>query len=119
MIEIFVSTFLILGCLFTFVAALGLVRMPDFYCRMQSVTKGTTLGVGLVMLAVAIFFNSGAGASRAVAVVLFFFVTSPAAGHMLSRAAYLIRMPMKDTQDSMANHPAWKKYAPTRSPKED
>jgi multicomponent Na+:H+ antiporter subunit G len=118
MTEIIVSSLLLLGCLFTLVAGIGLVRMPDFYCRMQAIGKGTTLGVALVMLGVAIYFADTPGASsRAVVVILFLFVTSPASGQMLSRAAYLLRTEKSETKDSLANHPAWRKYAPTRPPK--
>ena len=45
--EIFVTFFIGSGTAFCFLGALGLLRMPDFYSRMQAITKGTTLGVGL------------------------------------------------------------------------
>ncbi|MDI9640894.1 monovalent cation/H(+) antiporter subunit G [Kamptonema cortianum] len=90
MADIPVILLLGLGCLFVFLAALGLVRMPDFYNRMQAMTKGTTLGVGLVMLAVTIHFGGGPAGTRALAVVLFLFATAPVGAHMLARAAYLL-----------------------------
>lgn len=114
MLNTFVSLFLVLGALFVLFAALGLIRMPDFFCRVQSVTKGTTLGIGFLMIAVAAHFHEGAGASRALVVVLFFFATSPIAGHMLSRAAYLMGQKKHNTVDGMADHPAWKDHAPTK-----
>lgn len=92
--EIAVSLLLILGCLFCLLASFGLVRMPDLYCRMQSMTKGTTLGVGLIMLAVTTFFASGPPVSRAVAVILFLLVTSPVSAHMIARVAFVNGVPI-------------------------
>lgn len=103
-----VAVLLVAGCLFCLAAATGLLRMPDIFCRMQSSSKGTTLGIGLIMLAVAIHFHNGAGASRAAAVVVFIFATSPVGAHMLSRASYLMKVPISPkTKDGMANHEAW------------
>lgn len=85
-----IAALMVLGTLFCFLASLGLVRMPDFYSRLQATTKATTLGAGLVMLAVGLFFAGEAAVTRAVAIVLFLFVTAPVSGQMLSRAAYLL-----------------------------
>lgn len=103
--DIATSALLALGTAFTLFAALGLVRMPDFYTRMQAMTKGTTLGVGLIMGAVALHFTGGPAVTRALAIVLFFFATSPAGGQMLSRAAYLLGVkPHQDThRDDLAD----------------
>ena len=36
----------IAGSAFAFLAALGVVRMPDVFTRMQASTKASTLGLG-------------------------------------------------------------------------
>lgn len=92
--EIFVTFFIGSGTAFCFLGALGLLRMPDFYSRMQAITKGTTLGVGLVMIGVALFFREGPAVTRAIALVLFLFATSPVGGHMVARAAYILGVPL-------------------------
>ena len=48
---------MVVGAVLTLLAALGMVRMPDVYSRMQSATKASTLGVGCLMLAVAVDFG--------------------------------------------------------------
>lgn len=88
--ELSIAILMVIGTLFCFLAALGLVRMPDFYSRLQATTKATTLGAGLVMVSVALHFAGEGAVTRAVAIVLFLFVTAPVSGHMLSRAAYLL-----------------------------
>lgn len=84
---------ILIGALFMLLAAVGLVRMPDLFTRMHATTKSTTLGVGCLMLGVAIYFGDLAIAARALAVVAFVFVTAPVAGHLVARAAYFSDTP--------------------------
>lgn len=45
------STLLILGGLGFFVAGtVGLLRLPDLYCRLHALTKADNLGLGLLVL---------------------------------------------------------------------
>lgn len=85
---------LLLGATFMLLAAIGLARMPDVLMRLQSTTKSTTLGVGLIMLGVALVFNDFAIAVRALAIVVFMFFTAPVAAHMVGKAAYLSGVPL-------------------------
>ncbi|MCK6538725.1 MAG: monovalent cation/H(+) antiporter subunit G [Anaerolineales bacterium] len=87
---------LLLGALFMFLASIGLVRMPDVLMRMHSTTKSNTLGVGLIMLGVALRFDDFAIAVRSLAIVIFLFSTAPVAAHMIGRAAYLSGVPLWD-----------------------
>lgn len=88
------SAFLVAGALFAFFAALGLVRMPDLFIRMHSATKAGTLGVGLIMVAVAIHFGEFGIVVRALAGVAFLILTAPVAAHLIGRAAYREGVPM-------------------------
>ena len=83
---------LLLGAIFMLLAAIGLARMPDVFMRMHSSTKSATLGVGFIMLGVALYFNNFAISARALAIVVFMFFTAPVAAHMIGRAAYLSRV---------------------------
>jgi multicomponent Na+:H+ antiporter subunit G len=85
---------LLLGAVFMLLAAIGMVRMPDVLTRMHSSTKSATLGVGLIMLGVALTFSDFAIGVRAFAIVIFLFVTAPVAAHMIARAAYLSGVPL-------------------------
>ncbi len=77
------------GVFFLFVAAVGVVRMPDLYNRMHATSKAGTLGVGLILLAVAVFYQELAVVVRALSGVAFIVLTAPVAAHALGRAAYL------------------------------
>ena len=44
-----ISTILIsAGGLFIVIAAIGILKLPDFYIRMSAITKAGTMGVGLI-----------------------------------------------------------------------
>jgi multicomponent Na+:H+ antiporter subunit G len=88
--RIFVTIFLLLaGAIFSFIAALGIFRMPDLFTRMQAAAKTGTLGVGLILLALAFHFFEIGIATRAALVILFLFLTAPIAAHMIARAGYI------------------------------
>jgi multicomponent Na+:H+ antiporter subunit G len=76
------------GIFFKLVAAIGLNRMPDLYSRMHGAAKSTTLGVTFILLAVAVYFGTPTAITKAILVVLFFFLTAPVGVHILARAAY-------------------------------
>lgn len=85
---------LLLGTVFMLLGAIGMVRMPDVLTRMHSSTKSSTLGVGLIMLGVALHFGEFAIGVRAIAIIVFMFSTAPVAAHMIARAAYLSGVPL-------------------------
>jgi multicomponent Na+:H+ antiporter subunit G len=91
-----ISIFLLLsGTTFCVISAIGVVRMPDLYLRMSSSTKSSTLGVGLIMLGVAVnFYHELGPAARAIAIVIFLLITAPVSAHLIGRAAYHTGVPL-------------------------
>lgn len=89
-----VALLVLLGGAFVFIAGLGILRMPDLMIRMHASTKAGTLGVGLILLAVAIGFDSLDVATRAIAAIVFLLLTAPVAAHMIGRAAYRAGVPL-------------------------
>lgn len=87
---------MLLGAVFSFIAALGVLRMPDLFMRMHASTKSATLGVGMIMIGVAIEYGEIAVVTKGLAVVIFFFFTAPIAAHLLGRAAYFCGVPLWD-----------------------
>jgi multicomponent Na+:H+ antiporter subunit G len=79
---------LVLGALFAFLAAIGLVRLPDLYTRMHAASKAGAVGAGLILMAVAAVSLDGAIVLRAVIGLLFLLLTTPVSAHLLARAAY-------------------------------
>ncbi len=82
------------GAVITFLAAYGVLRLPDSLTRMQATSKATTLGVGCVLLSVAVAFDDVGVRTKAALVVLFLFVTQPIAAHLMARASYRSGSPL-------------------------
>jgi multicomponent Na+:H+ antiporter subunit G len=76
----------VLGSIFLLLAALGLVRMPDLYSRMQAGTKATTLGTLLVALGAALALPGSW--PKMLLLGLFVLLTNPVSSHALSRSAH-------------------------------
>jgi multicomponent K+:H+ antiporter subunit G len=89
MLDLMLSLLILAGAAFTFIGSLGLARLRDFYTRLHGPTKATTLGVGSLLIASALYFSTrGEGMSlHEVLVTLFLFITAPASAHLLSKAA--------------------------------
>lgn len=95
MIASIIAAFLLItGAAAAFIAALGIVRMPDLFCRMQAAAKTGTLATGCVMLAIAFYFDEVGVTTRAILILIFLFLTAPIAAHMIARAAYVSGVPL-------------------------
>lgn len=97
-IELLLSVLVLLGGFFCFVAGLGILRLPDVLIRMHASTKAGTLGSGLLLIAVAIYFGDLATITRAVLTIVFLLLTAPVAAHMIGRAAFRSRVPLWRTK---------------------
>jgi multicomponent Na+:H+ antiporter subunit G len=84
------SGLLLIGAIFLFLAALGVVRMPDLFMRMQASTKAASLGIGCMLIGVAVHFGQLAITTRIILIIIFFLLTVPVAAHMIGRAAYFV-----------------------------
>lgn len=89
--EVVTAVLLVTGSLFMLLAAVGVLRLPDVFTRMQATSKAATLGIGCMMLAVAVHFGELGVVVRAVGVIVFTFFTAPVGAHMIGRAAYIGR----------------------------
>jgi len=92
--EIITSLLMLSGAVFAFLAAMGILRFPDLFSRMQAATKGSAFGVTCVLLAVAVHFAELGIATRAVVTIIFVVLTTPVAAHMIGRAAYFVGVPL-------------------------
>jgi multicomponent Na+:H+ antiporter subunit G len=88
MSDVITSFLMISGSLFSLVAALGMLRLPDAIIRMHAATKAGTLGAGLILIAEAVFYQEIGITLRALAAIVFLLLTAPVAAHLIGRAAY-------------------------------
>ncbi len=92
----------LLGSIFLFLGALGIVRMPDVYNRMQAGTKATTLGTLLFLTGIAIGHIECMCIYRIFILIIFIIFTNPISSHALARAAHYIGIPLTDKSVSDA-----------------
>jgi multicomponent Na+:H+ antiporter subunit G len=88
MTEIIAGILLLLGSFLCLMAALGIIRLPDPLTRMHAATKAGTLGVGLLIVAEAVFYQQLGISLRAATIILLLLLTTPVAAHLIGRAAY-------------------------------
>lgn len=93
-IEIISGVLILLGTIFIFLSAVGLVKMPDLYMRTSVTTKAATLGLGLVLFGTAVFFGDISVYARTVLLIIFVFMTAPIGSHMIGRASFLDGVPL-------------------------
>ncbi len=89
----------LIGTFFYFLSALGLIRMPDVYNRMQTSTKSATLGslgviLGTGIWAIGTSYGSWSWLVKTVTIATFLLLTNPISAHALIRAAYKKGIPL-------------------------
>lgn len=86
--ELVSTLFIIMGVVFMMIAAIGILRLPDFYIRMSAITKAGTMGVGLIVVGIALYFNDLLIATKSFVIISFMVLTAPVGAHIIARAAY-------------------------------
>lgn len=92
--DIIVIIFISLGTLFVLLAAIGLLRMPDLFLRISVTTKAATLGVGLILIGMAVHFWKTSITTEAIAIIVFLLLTAPIGAHLIGRASYFVGVPL-------------------------
>ncbi len=88
------AALVLFGSVFLFLGALGIVRMPDVYNRMQAGTKATTLGSIMTMFGMGLYKFDWIG--QVIMLILFIAITNPLSSHALARAAHYAGIPLTD-----------------------
>lgn len=92
-LDIVAAVLLAAGMFFHVVAALGVLRMPDFYTRLHAVSKAETLGVVLTLAAIALWAGVSLTAVKVILVAVFLFLANPTSTHAIGRAALRTGLP--------------------------
>lgn len=92
MLRIAIDVLIAMGVIFALAGTLGVMKMPDTFCRMQASTCVTTLGVigvGLGALLYTIFImGSSATAVKVLVICGLVLVTNPVGAHAIAKGAY-------------------------------
>ena len=94
MIEVISIVLISAGFLFFFATSVGVVRLPDFYCRMHAAGKGDTLSTVLILTGLALHnlthFSGDAllVSVKIMFIAVFIFLASPTASHAILDAGF-------------------------------
>lgn len=84
--EIIISILTILGALFILISAIGFLRFGDIYSRIHSITKASSFGILLLLIAVSIYFATSIVLIKALLIIIFIFLTAPLAAHSIIKS---------------------------------
>lgn len=87
MSDVLSGVLLLSGCSLMLLAAIGLLRLPDYYCRSHAVAKATTLGIGQILVAVWMQLGTDVAGLKIALALVFQVVTIPVASHLMSLTA--------------------------------
>lgn len=86
---------LISGLVFFIGSAIGMLRLPDFYCRIHASGNSETLGSMLSFLGMMVYEGATLTSVKIAFVFLLVFLANPIGSHILSKSAY------------KSGHPVW------------
>ncbi|MCR3905976.1 monovalent cation/H(+) antiporter subunit G [Peloplasma aerotolerans] len=89
--DVFVAIFLLGGLFFYFVGVVGLIRMPDVFCRMHATTKCDTMGAGLMFIGMMIWQGATFVSLNILIIIVFIWLTNPTAAHYIAKCEYINR----------------------------
>ncbi|NLJ99881.1 MAG: monovalent cation/H(+) antiporter subunit G [Clostridia bacterium] len=76
------------GFFFVFVAALGVLRLPDFYTRIHASGKAETFGMMLFLLGAILCEGATMTSLKIFLILVFVLLANPVGTHIIGRAAY-------------------------------
>ncbi len=88
-VEIFACFFLWAGLFFILVGTVGLIRLPDLYCRMHATSKCDTLGTGMILVALMTQVGSYNEVVKLIIICAFVWSINPLVTHVIGSTAYI------------------------------
>ena len=98
-LEVIICILLVIGIFFTLAGVVGVIRMPDTFCRLQSATNIATMGAMPIALACSIYGFSESNTSlgiKSLKIVVFLLISNPVGAHAMARAAYKNKAELSD-----------------------
>lgn len=96
-IDVVASVFMIVGCLMSLAAGVGMLRFPDLLSRMHAATKPQVLGLFLLLAALGLELRSWVVVPVLSLAWIVQLLTAPVSAHMVGRAGYRTRHLKRET----------------------
>ena len=88
LVSILSGFFIFLGVVALLIGALGLLRLPDVYCRIHAVGMIDTAGAGFIILGMVVHEGISLVTVKLLLIGIFLFFTSPIATHAVAQVAH-------------------------------
>ena len=82
--EFVTAFFLVMGSVFIFIGALGILKFPNPLMRAHALSKAMLLGISLVLLALVPSLQTYAEVIKVLLAIAFLILTIPIAGHIFA-----------------------------------
>jgi multicomponent Na+:H+ antiporter subunit G len=96
-LDVVIGLLYLSGAFFNLSAVVGILRLPDLYCRLHSSSKNTTLGSLLILIGLALRdlqLGEGPAAVKLVGIGILLLIVNPIGSHALARASYKYGIPL-------------------------
>ncbi len=87
MIDALAAGLLLAGSMFFFAGTVGLLRFPDVFARLHALTKADNVGLGLMVVGLAIESGAPAIGAKLLLIWLLVLLASASVAHLIARAA--------------------------------
>ena len=87
MIDLVSAVLILAGALFFFAGTIGVLRFPDVFSRLHAVTKGDNVGLGLVVLGLALRSGSLAVVGKLLLIWMLVLLAGATASHLIARSS--------------------------------
>ena len=77
------------GCFLIMVAAIGVVRFPDFYSRIHPAGKTDSMGQLLALLGLIVYEGFSFVSVKLALIIVFIYIANPTATYALAKAAHI------------------------------
>ena len=96
-LEVIICVLLVIGIFFTLAGVVGVIRMPDTFCRLQSATNIATMGAMPIACSIYGFSESNTSLGiKSLIIVVFLLISNPVGAHAMARAAYKNKAELSD-----------------------
>ncbi len=118
-LEWITALLLLIGALLSFLAAVGVLRLPDTLLRMQASSKASTLGLACLIAGTALQFPEVSVIVRLGALASFIMLTAPLTAHIVARVTLHRRTPLWEGTILNEHEPSECAPGPGGPPEED
>ncbi|MBU0505230.1 MAG: monovalent cation/H(+) antiporter subunit G [bacterium] len=93
LLDILTISLLITGALIILISAIGMLRLPDLFCRLHALAKSMPLGINLILIATWISLGHDMVGFKTFLAIVFQAVSLPVAGHLMALIAFQKNLP--------------------------